>query len=283
MAAALGTSLLVVAGGTAGCSGRQRANVEKAVADAAISDQDEAKIGLQVKQELETKQQVRFVSDPEIVGYVNRVAEPVLRAASRDRKVAWKVHVVDDPKTVNAFATPGGYLYVYTGLILASDNDAELAGVWGHEAAHVTERHSARAMVNAYGLQSVLQLALGRNPGLLGQIAGTVAGQGTLLAHGRASETEADESGARYTNAAGNDPRGLVTFFQKLEKEQGNTPGVLAWLSTHPNPGDRVKALNETIRAQRLTATGGKDNAALNAVKQRIRALPPGPTATPQR
>jgi beta-barrel assembly-enhancing protease len=266
------SSLLLVTG--AGCSARQRVNAEKTLARAVISDEQEAQLGKQVKAELEQKEKVRYVQDPEIVTYVNRVAGPVLQVANRDRRVAWKVSVIDDPKTVNAFATPGGYLYVYTGLLLAASNDAEVAGVMGHEAGHVVERHSARAMVNAYGLQAVLQMALGKNPNLAAQVASTLAAQGALLAHGRSEETEADEAGARYTHAAGVTPRGLVSFFEKLQKEQGNVPGVLAFLSTHPNPGDRVKHLHQYIATQRLTATGGGEASQLNAVKQRIRALP---------
>lgn len=265
--------VLMVLGGV-GCSARQRASAEKTAAGLLISEEQESKIGLQVKQELETKQKVRFVQDPEIVAYVNRVAEPVLRVANKDRRVAWKVHVIDDAKTVNAMATPGGYVYVYTGLLLAAENDAEVAGVMGHEAGHVTQRHSARAMVNAYGLEAVLQLALGKNPNLLAKLASGVAAQGVMLAHGRSEETEADETGARYTNAAGITPRGLVGFFAKLQRQQGNTPGVMAWFSTHPNPGDRVRHLNQYISENRLTAGGGNDGAQLNAVKQRIRALP---------
>ena len=87
---------------------------------------------------------------------------------------------------------------MYTGLLLAADNEAELAGVLAHEAGHVVGRHSARAMVNAYGLQAITQVALGKNPGPAAQIAAQLAGGGRELAHGRSEETEADEYGAKY-------------------------------------------------------------------------------------
>jgi predicted Zn-dependent protease len=256
----------------AGCA-TQRAAVEKTAANLLISDEEEARIGKEVKAELEQKQKIRYVQDPEVLAYVNKVATPVLRAANRDRKVSWKVNVIDDPKTVNAFATPGGYLYVYTGLLLAASNDAELAGVMGHEAAHVTQRHSARQMVSAFGLQAVTQLALGKNPGLASKIAAGLAGQGLLLAHSRSDEEEADAAGAVYTNAAGYDPRGLATFFQKLQKQSGDLPPVLTFLSTHPNPGDRVKEVNRLIKEKRLNATGGRDSAQLQAIQQRVKGL----------
>src|SRR5690606_7576400 len=128
--------------------------------------------------------------DPAVVDYVTRLATPILQSANEVRRAPWKLHVVDDDKVVNAFATPGGFLYIYTGLILAADNEAELAGVLGHEAAHVTERHSARALVNQYGIQAVTALALGENANLLGQITSTIAGQGLMLANSRSAENE---------------------------------------------------------------------------------------------
>ena len=182
--------------------------------------------------------------------------QKVIAFGKQDRPdVQWQVHVIDDAKTVNAFATPGGYLYVYSGLLLAADNDAELAGVMAHETGHVVARHSARSMVTAYGLNAVTQLVLGQNPGLLAQIASGIASKGVLLSHSRSDETEADEYGARYSSAAGYDPHGLVSFFQKLEKEEGHTPKALTYLSDHPATGDRVEHVNAFIAARGLTGT----------------------------
>lgn len=239
--------LTLAASLTTGC-GKQRIRAEKAVADILISDEQEDQIGLQVKQELEQKEKIQYVQDPAVVEYVNRLATPILQQANRDRSgVKWKVNVINDPKTVNAFATPGGYLYVYTGLLLAADNEAEVVGVLAHEAGHVVGRHSARAMVNAYGLQAITQLALGKDPSMAAQIAAALAGNSAMLAHGRSEETEADEYGARYSAGANYDPRGLITFFQKLQKLQGDTPGMLKWLSTHPTNADRISHLEQLI------------------------------------
>jgi beta-barrel assembly-enhancing protease len=254
---------------TTGCA-KQRIRAEKAVADVLISDEQEEKIGLQVKQELEQKEKIQYVQDPTILEYVNRIATPILQQANRDRKgVKWKINVINDAKTVNAFATPGGYLYVYTGLLLAADNEAEVAGVLAHEAGHVVGRHSARAMVNAYGLQSLTQLALGQNPGVAAQIAAQLVGGGAMLAHGRSEETEADEYGARYSAGANYDPRGLISFFQKLQRMQGNTPGVLKWLSTHPTNADRIRHLEGYIAKNNLRGSEvGADR--LAPIKQKI-------------
>jgi len=254
---------------TTGCA-KQRIAAEKAVADTLISDEQEEKIGLQVKQELEQKEKIQYVQDPAVLEYVNRIATPLLQQANRDRKgVKWKINVINDPKTVNAFATPGGYLYVYTGLLLAADNEAEVVGVLAHEAGHVVGRHSARAMVNAYGLQTLAQVALGQNPGTAAQIAAQLVGGGAMLAHGRSEETEADDYGARYSAGANYDPRGLITFFQKLQQRQGDTPGVLKWLSTHPTNADRIRHLEEYITKNGLRGTEvGADR--LAPIKQKL-------------
>jgi predicted Zn-dependent protease len=253
-----------------GCSTKQRIAAEKAVAETLISDADEAKLGLQVKKELETEG-LKYSNDPAVQGYVQSVADKILVHAKRDRPdVRWQVFVVDDVKTVNAFATPGGFLYVYTGLIKAATSEAEIAGVLAHEAGHVTGRHSARQMVNAYGLQAVLGMALGNNPNQLAQAAGAIAGKGALLAHGRSEETEADELGARYASSAGYDPRGLIRFFEKLQKGEGNTPGILTWLSTHPATSARISNLRDYIARNRLTGTD-PGNSRLAPVQQKLR------------
>lgn len=263
----LGLTLAV--GLTSGCT-KQRISAEKAVAKALISTEQENELGLQVKKELEQKEKVKYVQDQAVLDYVRNISAPILKQASKERPdVKWKVNVIDDPKTVNAFATPGGYLYVYTGLILAADTEAELAGVMAHEAGHVVGRHSARAMVNAYGLQAITQVALGKNPGTAAQIASQLVTGGTMLAHGRGEETEADEYGARYAAGAGYDPHGLITFFQKLQAQQGSSPGFMKWLSTHPTNEKRIADLNKYIAQNRLT--GGKNAPGeLPAIKQKL-------------
>ena len=117
------------------CSTQQRISTEKTIAAALIPAEQERQLGLQVKEQLEQKEQIRYVTDPTVDGYVQRVSGKILASAKKDRpEVEWSVKVIDDPKTVNAFATPGGFLYVYSGLLLAADDTAELAGVMGHEA-----------------------------------------------------------------------------------------------------------------------------------------------------
>jgi predicted Zn-dependent protease len=258
--------------GAASCATSAFGTVEKDVAQVLIPPEQENQLGLQFKQDLEQKQHVVYLDDPVVASYVRGVADKVIAFGKRDRpEVQWQVNVIDDSKTVNAFATPGGYLYVYSGLIMAADNEAELAGVMAHETGHVVARHSARQMVDAYGLEAVTALALGKNPGLLSSLVAGVGQKGLMLANSRSDETEADEYGARYAAAAGYDPHGLVTFFDKLRKQEGNSPRFLAMLSDHPATPDRIDHVNGYIQQHGLS--GANTNAAaFAAIKQRVSA-----------
>ena len=239
------------------------------IAKALVSDDQEAQLGAQVKQELD-KQGTKYIQDPEIVSYVKGVAQKIFVSADKDRPgVKWQVFVIDDPKQVNAFATPGGYLYVYTGLLMAADNEAQLAGVWGHESGHVVARHSAQQMVNEMGMQTVIEVALGQNPNQLAQLASTLAAKGALLAYSREDETQADEYGARYSAQAGYDPHGIIQFFEKLKAMEGNQPAFAKYLSDHPATEDRITHLQQYIKEKGLT---GSELGAqrLQPVKQRL-------------
>lgn len=263
--------LSLALGLTSGCATLKKANVGRTAAAILISDQQENQLGLQVKQELETKEKIKYLEDPVVVDYVRNVSSRILQQANRDRPgVQWKVNVIDDPKTVNAFATPGGYLYVYTGLLLAADNEAEVAGVMGHEAGHVVGRHSAQQMVLQYGEQAIVEAAFGKNPGAVSQIAAGLAGTGAGLAFSRSNETEADEFGAKYTSAVGYDPHALEAFFQKLAAQEGKTPGVMKWLSTHPPSAERAQHINAYISEHHLTGSDlGADR--LAPIKARLK------------
>ena len=250
------------------------------MAKALVSDEQEAQLGAQVKQELD-KQGTRYIQDPEIVNYVRGVAQKIFVSADKDRPgVKWQVYVIDDPKQVNAFATPGGYLYVYTGLLMAADNEAQLAGVWGHESGHVVARHSARQMVDAMGLETVIGMALGQNPNQVAQLAATLAAKGALLSYSRQDETEADEYGARYSAQAGYDPHGIIQFFQKLQKMEGEQPAFAKYLSDHPATADRISHLEQYISEKHLS---GSTLAAerLQPVKQKLLAQAKSSPAVP--
>jgi predicted Zn-dependent protease len=269
------------------CASRQQ--LETAAAKALIPPQQSEALGLQVHEELK-KQGAKYLEDPAVTHYVEAVAAPIMALAKKERPDIkdWHVHVIDDPKTVNAFATGGGHMYVYTGLLLAAKDGAELAGVLAHEMGHVVEYHIERQLVDTFGLQAIAGLALGQDPGAVKQIAAAVAGNGLILAHSRSSESEADRWGLLHAAKAGYDATGLVRFFQTLQGEQGQgqQPKILTWLSTHPATPDRIAAAKKLIATEHLSG-GGEGPPGLAQAQADIRAhggasAGAPPTGTPQ-
>ncbi|HEY2903364.1 MAG TPA: M48 family metallopeptidase [Polyangia bacterium] len=262
----------------AGCATSTTRTLETDLAQALVSPDQENQIGLQLKTDLDTNQKVVYMTDPTVVNYVRATADKVIALGKRDRpEVQWQVFVIDDRKTVNAFATPGGYLYVYRGLLEMANNEAELAGVMAHETGHVVARHAARSLVESYGLDAVVAMAAGNNPGLVTKLTASVATNGLMLQHSRADETEADEYGARYAGGAGYDPRGLISFFTRLKAQVGDVSGLGAYLSDHPATQERIDHLNAYIAAQHI-AGANLGAAPYAGIKQRLAVLP---TATP--
>jgi hypothetical protein len=202
------------------------------------SQEKEMAIGRQLA--LEVEQQAKMVEDPLITEYVNRVGQNIVLHS--DAKIPFTIKVIDSDE-VNAFALPGGYFFVNKGLILAADNEAELAGVMAHEIAHVAARH---AMENA-GKGTFLNYGILAGILMTGGIAGTIlqntAGLGQMLAFfkfSRGAEEEADKLGVQYLYAAGYDPTAMSTMFEKLASKNKKKPGTLSKLfSTHPQSVER--------------------------------------------
>jgi predicted Zn-dependent protease len=264
-AAVLATAALSLA-----CASRQR--LETAAAKALVSPEQSAQIGLQVQQQLD-KQGVKYVDDQAITSWVKSIAAPLLEQAKKQRPdiKSWNLRVIDDPNTVNAFATGGGNVYVYTGLVLAAKDGAEVAGVLAHELGHVVLYHIERQLVDGLGLETVAALALGKDPGAVSQIVAGVTGQGLMLANSRGSEREADHYGLEHAAQAGYDPSGLVRFFERLAASEGKTPRALVLLQTHPTTPDRIAAAKEEIAREHLSG-GSTGPGGLASVQDRIRA-----------
>jgi beta-barrel assembly-enhancing protease len=236
------------------CTAIQRQDTEKALAQVLVSDEQEFQLGLQVHEELQ-KQNTKFTENPALRAYVQTLALKLIGQADRERKLDWRWYLIDDPNTINAFATPGGRIYIYTGLLLAAESEAEVLGVLGHEIGHVVARHSARQLVAAKGLETVAAMALGKSSGDVAQLAAGLAGKGAMLAYGRDMELEADQYGARFSSGAGYNPRGLATFFEKLKAKYGDTGPVLQMFSTHPSNSERISRILAYIGANGLNGT----------------------------
>ena len=157
--------------------------------------------------------------------------------AYRD-EFAWEVKIIKDDETLNAFCTPGGHIYVYTGLIKFLDSEDQLLGVMGHEIAHAAMRHSTRQLTKIYGIQILASIVTGKSdPGLVEQIALGLAS----LKFSRSHETEADSYSVEYLCGTTYNAAGAAGFFKKLEG-QSQPP---EFLSTHPNPGNRVENMEK--------------------------------------
>lgn len=173
--------------------------------------------------------------------YLENMMNSILASSSVSYRTEfpWKVNIIDDPDVLNAFATPGGQIFVYTGLIFFLDTEDDLAGVMGHEIAHADQRHSSKQLQRQYGISILLSVVTGGDPSALSQIAASL---GTLK-FSRDAEAEADDFSVLYLSDVPDYAcNGAAAFFQKLEDSGAATPPE--FLSTHPNPDNRVADIN---------------------------------------
>jgi beta-barrel assembly-enhancing protease len=178
----------------------------------------------------------------------------------------WQTKIVKDDKTLNAFCTPGGYIYVYTGLIKFLDSEDQLAGVMGHEMGHAALRHSTRQMTELYGLDMIASIALGSGGGALRQLTENLVG----LKFSRGHEQEADDHSVMLLCATGYNAAGAAGFFRKLEAKSSGGSGTPAFLSTHPAPKNRIE--NMEAKAKQMGCTGKDTNTAqYNRIKQLLK------------
>ena len=212
-----------------------------------ISLEREIAMGKQYAQQIERS--ARLVKDPVINEYIDRITQNIVR--NSDAKVPFTVRVIDS-ESVNAFALPGVFFYINSGLILAADEEAELAGVMAHEIAHVTARHATRQMTKAQIINWAMIPLIILGPG---GMAGYGLYQGlsfglpiAMLSFSRGAEREADFLGLQYMYAAGYDPTSFVSFFEKLREREVKNPGTIPKVfSSHPPTADRVKKAQKEI------------------------------------
>ncbi|WP_298265841.1 M48 family metallopeptidase [Gemmatimonas sp.] len=239
----------------------------------------ELEMGSQYAQQIE--QQLPMVRDPEVVRYINVLGDSIARVVD-DRSLTWRFNVVDQPE-INAFAVPGGHIYVNRGLIERTTNMSELAGVLGHEIAHVTQRHSMKQMAAAQRANYGLSIGCILAPAFCQGLAGTgvsVLAQAGFAKFSRDDETESDRFGVKYVTRAGIDPRGMPSMFRILLRERERNPGsVEAWFASHPVEESRIRTTEEEIdRIDPVVLRSlTRDSRSFQRFKERLAALPRSP------
>jgi beta-barrel assembly-enhancing protease len=232
----------------------------------------EIKMGKQYSMQVE--QSVKLVQDPVVNEYVNRIGQNLVR--NSDAQVPFTIKVIDSDE-VNAFALPGGFFYVNSGLILAADEEAELAGVMAHEISHVAARHGMRQMTRA-NIAQIATIPLIFVGGGIGYGIYEAAGLGlplTFMKFQRNFEAEADYLGLQYMYKTGYDPQAFIAFFEKIQAKEKKKPGTIAKaFASHPQTPDRIAASQKEIatilpaKAQYIVTTSEFDD-----VKSRLATI----------
>ncbi|HLF32677.1 MAG TPA: M48 family metalloprotease [Cyclobacteriaceae bacterium] len=215
-----------------------------------FSIEDDKALGLQVSNQI-ASDTVQFpvlseTAYPDAYLHINRIIGSVLNSGKVKyrNEFLWDVKIIHNDEVLNAFCTPGGYIYVYTGLIKYLDSEDQLAGVLGHEIGHADLRHSSRQLQNQYGISFLLGLLLGENPSQIEQIAGQIAGTVVGLKYSRTYESEADDNSVSYLSGTNYGCNGASGFFKKLKDEGQCESTQMVWLSTHPAPCDRIEDID---------------------------------------
>lgn len=177
---------------------------------------------------------------PEAYNYLQGIVDDIINSGEVEyaQEFAWEVYIIDDPETLNAFAAPGGYIFVYTGLIQFLEEKDDFVGVMGHEIAHADLRHSTQQLTQQYGVATLLSLLLGEDRELLTNVLGSLLG----LKFSRDDEAQADEFSVIYLCETEYAANGAAGFFEKIV--QAGTVNPPEFLSTHPNPDNRVEDIN---------------------------------------
>ncbi len=220
-----------------------------------FSKSDDVQLGQQMAQQIAADPaHYPILNNPTLTAYLQSIEDRIVSSPNvQNKDFHYRVQIINDPKTINAFTIPAGGIYVYTGLLNFINDESALAGVLAHETTHADHRHATRNLTQAYGLQMITALALGNNPGLIAQIVGALGSQLTVLKFSRDDEREADQGSFDDLNQLPGRPwwpGGVNLFLQKSLAAQPNQPGAFQQLFlTHPVDQQRIDAINSDIKS----------------------------------
>lgn len=223
---------------------------------------EDIKLGEQVRKEIQSNpREYPILHNVAATSYVQGIVNQIISSPliKYRKQFAYKVQIINNDKIVNAFCTPGGFIYVYTGLLKKLDNEATLAGVLGHEIAHAEDRHSTQRMTKAYGASLLTSIVLGKDPGQLEQLGANLLTGLALLKNSRSDELEADEDSFHYLEGSKWYPGGIKFFFQKVMDNKGSSI-FKELLSTHPMPEDRIEQIDKLIKESNKSQATRGDN-----------------------
>lgn len=252
-----------------------------------FSPAQDVQVGQKASQDAD--QQLPLIRDSRVTDYVSKLGRMLARIApnqSAEAKYAWTFNVVNSPE-INAFALPGGFIYVNRGALAAAQNEAQIAGVIAHEEGHVVMRHGtheASEMVLAQAPLSILAGLLGQSSSLASQLAQlglTFGVNSILLRNSRTAESQADAVGTYMLYRAGYDPYAMAQFFGIIQQKYPQR--TIQFFSDHPNPGNRIQNVDEEIPRLGPKKDWKTDSPEFEAVKQRLQSMPPAPKPAPQR
>ncbi len=216
------------------------------------------------------ERQVRLYTDPVVTNYINDLGQSLVRHSKRN-DIPYTFKVVDT-KGVNAYAVPGGFIYVHLDLIRAAKNESELAAVLGHEIGHIVGQHSMKRLTRVYGLEILKELILDEDDSTLKKVVAEVLAAGLLFRYSRDAERESDAYGVQNVYDAGIAPEGAATFFETLSEIRGREPSTLEkFLSTHPVPSERVTNVRNQINGLLPKSGLRTDSSRFQRIKRRIR------------
>jgi len=220
------------------------------------TDRDEVSLGMQFDKEIRsnTKEYPIYKGDPSVKEYIDKnIFQEILNSPDIKKKSIYnyQMEIIQNDTVLNAFAVPGGYVYLYTGLLSYLDSEAALAGVIGHEIAHVERRHATQRITAAYGIQMVLSVALGSNPAQIAELAANLFAGLALLANSRSDEDESDQYSINYLKSTRFYPGSVKFFFEKMREDgkvSSGSSGLATFLSTHPDPVARIGSTEKRLR-----------------------------------